>query len=235
MTENTDERLEQFADYNAVEVLDNIVLIGEKHGGHTASRSFDLGVRVVDAIFDDIEAVAIERPPHDFYGTRGAMGVLTKYARLTGVPVVAIDRSYMSRMPDNVDHGKLLDIGNTFEDGVQKNGDVTRNDMHHARMAVQAEYGYDVYREFYNEREKLMASLLLATADQLAPGGGFVVAGVGAFHVTALASYIENHDTISDFSVPDRIPATRSTVFERQAVTDDRLDHWSNHTSAPLS
>lgn len=188
MTEHTNK--------TTVERVGNIVLIGEEHRNE---RSAKLAEEVLDGLNPGV--VGLEH-----VADTGAIGVLRRYADNHGITRVKIDGP--KRFNSTVDNPReLIGTANFFADPIQEDGDLDPEVPQIARSKVRDEFGLDTHRQMYPERERYMARRLNRLAEDWETP---VVAGIGAFHVDAVANMIPRVGAIESIGAT-RITTTTST------------------------
>lgn len=156
-----------------VERIGDIVLIGEEHRN---KRSAKLAEEVLDGLNPGV--IGLEHVA----GT-GAIGVLRRYADNHGITRVKIDGPKRFRRTVDDVHD-LIGTANFFADPIQEDGDLDPEVPQIARNKVRDKFGLDTHRQMYPERERYMARRLNRLRESWDTP---VVAGMGAFHVDAVA------------------------------------------------
>lgn len=193
-----DSELERFPN---VEIVDNLILVGEKH---LCPESGRLASRICEGL--DPVAFGVENSPAYRQGktshitTRsGAIEYLEGYSSTRDVPLFYLDipteqfeESLLEAIPDDMTQFEAKQISNQFEDPIDDSGKVTYRSISAARERVREQINEETYEFLYDEREEYIVKQLNWMRNEFSDP---VVVAVGAFHVPALVKNLESSTT----------------------------------------
>lgn len=181
----------QFRDMNSVQLVENIILVGEKHKD---ARSEALLQSVLGSV-EGVDAVAVERHRASSpRSSRTPMDTAEDYARDCDLPRYYIDKSYdwlQSQISDYQTTDVISD-GNIFSVDVKETGNVDIKSICDSRSRIFHKYGEDTFDALFTDREKHMARQLNWLKNEF---DGYVLTTIGVFHIFAVVEFMDLLDS----------------------------------------
>jgi len=193
---------DRYGEFPNVAVVDNLILIGEKHNCPESGQLASNICSQVDPAVFAVEQSPIYRRSKTSHITTdsGAIEYLEGYSSTRDVPLFYIDlpadeftEQFESAIPEIFSLYEAKLVANEFDDPIADSGRVTENSISTARETVRAVLGEETYEILYTERERYMAQQLNWLRDEFSDP---VVVAIGAFHTQALVDELQSCSTI---------------------------------------